>query len=64
MFSSAVNRVVPANRKEEELESNKIDTLGVTTNVIEKMPTMREGKLQKYKKWHCTVMSTEPIEKM
>ena len=64
MFSSAVNRVVPANRKEEELESNKIDTLGVTTNVIEKMPTMREGKLQKYKKWHCTVMSTKPIEKM
>ena len=64
MFSSAVNRVMPANRKEEELESNKIDTLGVTTNVNEKMPTKREGKLQKYKKWHCTVMSTKPIEKM
>ena len=64
MFSSAVNRVMPANRKEEELESNKIDTLGDTTNVFKKMPTKREGKLQKHKKWHCVVMSTKPIEKM
>ena len=44
MFLSGVNRVMPANRKEEELESNKIDTLGDTTNVFKKMPTKREGK--------------------
>ena len=64
MFLSTVNRVMPANRKEEKLESNKIDTLGDTTNLFKKMPTKSEGKLQKYKKWHCVVMPTKSIEKM
>ena len=47
---SAVNGVMPAKQKEEEVGYNKIGTLVDGTKVFEKMPTKRSGKLKKRRK--------------